>query len=72
MIRSVELASFVLGIVGTVTGVGALAWELVKWNREGPDVAVSVNQALPISGGQVGELVTCVIASNTTRYCAPS
>ena len=29
------IAGLILGIIGTVTGVGALAWEMITWKRSG-------------------------------------
>jgi hypothetical protein len=61
------VASLILGVVGTVTGLGALAWQVIIWQRSGPVVAVSAIQAFPTYGDRVGEQVTCVTARNSGR-----
>jgi len=63
----VVVASLVLGIIGTVTGLGALAWQVITWQRSGPVVAVSAIQAFPTYGDRLGEQLTCVIARNSGR-----
>jgi hypothetical protein len=35
-----EVTSLILGIIGTVTGIGALAWQVVTWKRSGPVVTL--------------------------------
>jgi hypothetical protein len=35
-----QVASLVLGVIGTVTGIGALAWQVVTWTRSGPVVTL--------------------------------
>jgi hypothetical protein len=62
-----EIASLILGIIGTVTGIGAMAWQVVTWRRSGPVVAVDVTQGLPTYDDDVGDPVTCVTATNTGR-----
>jgi hypothetical protein len=37
----VAFASLILGIIGTVTGVGALAWQVIAWTRSGPVVTLT-------------------------------
>ncbi len=39
-IAGMEVASLILGIIGTVTGIGALAWQVVTWTRSGPVVTL--------------------------------
>jgi hypothetical protein len=62
-----EIAGLILGITGTATGVGALAWEVITWRRSGPVVSVDVLQGLPTYGDHVGDPVTCVTATNSGR-----
>jgi len=62
-----EVAGLILGIIGTVTGVGALAWEVITWRRSGPVVTVKVIQALPTYGDHVGDPLTSVTATNSGR-----
>lgn len=42
-----EVAGLILGIVGSATGIGALVWQVITWNRSGPIVSVTANQAFP-------------------------
>lgn len=35
-----EVASLVLGIIGSVTGIGALTWQVFTWTRSGPVVTL--------------------------------
>jgi hypothetical protein len=37
--------------VGAVTGVAALTWEVVKWQREGPRLKVAVSASMIVIGG---------------------
>jgi hypothetical protein len=37
----VAIASLILGVVGTVTGVGALTWQVITWTRSGPVVTLT-------------------------------
>lgn len=67
MIRLVEVTALILGIVGTVTGVGALVWQVITWKRGGPVVTITATQAFPTYGDQVGEALTCVTARNSGR-----
>ena len=62
-----EVAGLILGIIGTVTGVGALAWEVITWKRSGPVVRVKVTQALPTYSDHVGDPLTSVTATNSGR-----
>jgi len=39
--------TLMLGIIGTVTGVGSLAWQVVTWRISGPVVKVTVVQHVP-------------------------
>jgi hypothetical protein len=63
----VKVASLILGIVGTATGIGALTWQVITWKRSGPVVTVTANQAFPTYGDQLGEPVTSVTARNSGR-----
>jgi len=40
-----EVASLILGIIGTVTGIGTLAWQVVTWTRSGPVVTLIASRA---------------------------
>jgi hypothetical protein len=62
-----EVASLILGIIGTIAGVGALAWQVITWRRSGPVVTVEVNQGLPTYDDCVGNPITCVTATNSGR-----
>lgn len=62
-----EAATLTLAIVGTVTGIGGLLWQVVIWKRSGPVVAVATNQSLPTYGDHVGDPWTCVSAQNSGR-----
>lgn len=62
-----NVVNLVLGIVGTVTGVGSLGWQVITWNRSGPVVTVDAVQGFPTYGDHLGEQVTCVTASNSGR-----
>jgi len=62
-----EIATFVLAIVGAVTGVGSLGWQVVTFNRSGPVVHVTATQAFPTYGNQVGDPHVDVTARNTGR-----
>jgi hypothetical protein len=53
-----EVAGLILGIIGTVTGIAALAWEVVIWRRSGPVVTVGVTQGLPTYGDHLGDLTS--------------
>ena len=35
-----DVASLILGITGAVTGIAALAWQVVSWTRSGPVVTL--------------------------------
>src|SRR5258706_14281869 len=61
------IASLILGIVGTVAGVGELGWQVIAWHASGPVVTVSAVQGLPTYDGRVGDPVTCVSAVNSGR-----
>jgi len=54
-----EVASLILGIIGTVTGIGALACQVVTWTRSGPVVALIARR--------VGRYEAEVIARNSGR-----
>lgn len=59
-----EAASLILGVIGTVAGVGALAWQMITWKRSGPVVRVTGD--VPFS--YVGRTrVVRVAASNEGR-----
>ena len=54
-----EVASLILGIIGTVTGIGALAWQVVTWTRSGPVVTLITHRR--------GRYEAEVIARNSGR-----
>jgi hypothetical protein len=54
-----EVASLILGIIGTVTGLGALAWQVVIWRRSGPVVTLKARRR--------GRYEAEVIARNSGR-----
>ena len=54
-----EVASLILGIIGTVTGIGALAWQVVTWSRSGPVVTLIARRS--------GRYEAEVIARNSGR-----
>ena len=45
-----EVASLILGAIGTAAGIAALAWQLIAWRRSGPDVRVTGNVPIPYVG----------------------
>ncbi|MDB4898123.1 MAG: hypothetical protein JWN15_4385 [Firmicutes bacterium] len=61
------IASLILGIIGSVTGIGALAWQVITWNRSGPVVKVTASQGFPVYGDDLGEQITIVTAENSGR-----
>ena len=61
-----EVAALVFGIVGTVTGVAALAWQVVTWRKSGAVVRVTATQAFLAYGGSSEQYLN-VTARNTGR-----
>jgi hypothetical protein len=61
------VTSFILGIVGSITGVLGLGWSVVTWRRSGPVVTVTVKQAFPTYADHLGEPLICVTARNSGR-----
>jgi hypothetical protein len=61
------VTSFILGIVGSITGVLGLGWSVVTWRRSGPVVRVTVKQAFPTYADHLGEPLICVTAQNSGR-----
>jgi hypothetical protein len=61
------ITSFILGIVGSITGVLGLGWSVIIWRRSGPLVKVTVKQAFPTYGDHLGEPLICVTAHNSGR-----
>lgn len=61
------LAGLILGIVGTLAGVGALGWQVLTWQASGPVVTVKAVQGLPTYQDRVGDPVTCVSSLNSGR-----
>lgn len=66
-IATVATASLILGIIGTVTGVGALVWQVITWTLSGPVISVSANQGFRTYGDQLGDQITIVTATNSGR-----
>jgi len=62
-IADMDIASLILGIIGTFTGVGALAWQVITWRRSGPIVKVTGD--IPPYVGRTG--VVAVTAWNGGR-----
>jgi hypothetical protein len=46
-----EVATLTIAIIGAVTGVGSLAWQVVAFTQSGPRVNVTAFQALLMGGG---------------------
>ena len=61
-----EVAALVLGIVGAVTGVAALAWQVITWIKSGAVVRVTATQAFLAYGGSSEQFLN-VTARNTGR-----
>jgi hypothetical protein len=63
----VAMTALILGIVGALTGVAALAWQVVTWRQGGAVVTVTAFQAFPTYGDQLGEPYVNVSARNSGR-----
>lgn len=63
----VAVAALILGIIGALTGVAALAWQVITWRRGGAVVAVTAFQAFPCYGDQAGEAHVNLTARNSGR-----
>jgi hypothetical protein len=61
------IAGLILGIIGAITGVAALAWQIITWRQSGAVVAVTAHQAFPAYGDQLGEPHVNVSARNSGR-----
>jgi hypothetical protein len=61
------IAGLILGIIGSITGVAALAWQVITWRQSGAVVAVTARQAFPVYGGHVSEQHVNVSARNSGR-----
>lgn len=61
------VAALILGIVGALTGVAALAWQVITWRQGGAVVTVSALQAFPTYADQLGEPHVNVTARNSGR-----
>ena len=35
------IVSLILGVIGTVSGVGALVWNVLIWRRSGPVITIA-------------------------------
>lgn len=66
-LRFMVVASFILGILGTITGVLGLGWSVVTWRKSGPVITVTVNQAFPTYADHLGKPLTGVTARNSGR-----
>jgi hypothetical protein len=62
-----EVTALVLGIVGAVTGLGSLAWQVITWRQGGRRVKVTATQALPVFGSGASDWYMNVTASNVGR-----
>ncbi len=62
-----EVTTLVIAIIGAITGLGSLAWQVVTWGQSGPVVAVTARQSFPTYGDHVGDPHMSVTASNTGR-----
>ena len=45
----VESISFILAIIGSVTGTGSLVWQIITWRHDGPIIRVTPNRLAPIT-----------------------
>ena len=61
-----ELATLVIAVVGCVTAVGALVWQVATWRLEGPRLKVIHHFALPYRSSRMGPVWT-VTAANVGR-----
>jgi len=61
------IAGLILGIIGAITGVAALAWQVITWRQSGAVVAVTARQAFPVHGDHVSEQHVNVSARNSGR-----
>jgi hypothetical protein len=61
------IAGLILGIIGAITGVAALAWQVITWRQSGAVIAVTACQAFPAFGDHVGEQHVNVSACNSGR-----
>jgi hypothetical protein len=64
---AMAVAALILGIIGALTGVAALAWQVITWRQSGAVVAVTALQAFPTYGDRVGDQHVNVSARNTGR-----
>jgi hypothetical protein len=62
-----EVTTLVIAIIGAVTGIGSLAWQVVTFRQSGPVVTVTATQAMPTYGAEVGDPHVDVTARNTGR-----
>jgi len=62
-----EVTTLVIAIIGAVTGLGSLAWQVVTWGQGGPVVAVTARQSFPAFGAHLGDPHMSVTASNSGR-----
>jgi hypothetical protein len=61
------IAGLILGIIGAVTGVAALSWQVITWRQSGAVVAVTARQASRGSDDHAGEQLVKVSARNSGR-----
>lgn len=59
-----------LSCIAIVLSIASLGWQAWTWRHAGPVVSVTTGRALPTVGGQVGEWLITVTASNTGRLPA--
>jgi len=61
------IAGLILGIIGAITGVAALVWQVMTWRQSGAVIAVTAHQAFPTYGDHLGEPHVNVSARNSGR-----
>jgi hypothetical protein len=61
------VAALILGIIGAVTGVAALGWQVITWRRSGAVISVTAFQAFPTYADRMGEAHVNVSARNSGR-----
>jgi hypothetical protein len=62
-----EVTTLIIAIIGAVTGVGSLAWQVVAFTQSGPRVNVTAFQALLIADDAADDWHVTVTATNSGR-----
>jgi hypothetical protein len=62
-----EVTTLVIAIIGAVTGVGSLLWQVIMWRQSGPVVTVTATQTIPLYRDHAGDAHVAVTARNTGR-----